>query len=200
MDNNLTIAVIAAGSAIIGSLAGGLINYYSSKKSLDREDRRRREELERKTADERLKKLYIPLLKIMSPSPPYDDGLNFDRRNCGLIMDLIKTNEMIASPELIHKYYEFTNCFYNNPEQINFGLDWELFNIVASEYDELKNILGYGSILRKPSKVKIVLNKLLSPILRIIKETSEKINYKIILWRRKKKKKIAAVKIKSGQL
>jgi hypothetical protein len=179
------VGIIAATSAIVASITTGLINYYSSKKSSDREDRRRREELERKTADERLNKLYIPLLKIMSPSPPYDEGLHLERRDCSRIIDLVVANEMLASPELLQIFGQFTDYFYNDTQQINHGLDLELFNIVDSEYNELKNILGYGSILRQPSKVKTVFNKLSTPIWEIIKE----IKYKIFIWHVNRRRK-----------
>lgn len=179
MQDNLIIAAIAAGSAIIGSLTGGLINYYSSKKSSDREDRRRREELERKTAEERLNKLYIPLIKMMSPSPPYDDGINFDRPTCVRIIETIDNNEMIASPELMRKYYSFTEYLYNGQDEIHRDLEWELFNIVDLEYAELKYILGYGNILQKPSKSKIILNSFLIPI----KAAKQKFDNIIFSWR-----------------
>jgi hypothetical protein len=183
MQDNLLIAAIAAGSAIIGSITGGLINYYSSKKSSDREDRRRREELERKTAEERLNKLYIPLIKMMSPSPPYDDGIHFDRQGCIRIIEIIKNNEMLASPELMRKYYSFTEYFYNDQDEIHRDLELELFNIVDSEYKELKYILGYGSILKIPSKGKLILISLLAPVGKIVKAVYNKINNIYFLWR-----------------
>ncbi|GEM_PF-5806325 len=159
MADNLTIAIISAASAIIGGTIVAFSKLFSTKISLDREDRRQRKELERSAANDRINNLYKPLINIMSPSPPYDEGINLDRRDCSRIIDIIEANEKFASPELMEKYYQFVEYFYNDCQnETKHDFDYELFYHIDSEYKELKNVLGYGSILRQPPKFKIILN------------------------------------------
>jgi len=188
MDNALIIAIIAAGGAIFGSTITCIVNYLSSKTMADREDRRRRAELEMKTAEERINKLYRSLLKIMTPNSP-DDGIYFDRETCVWILRHIEENEPLASPELMHKYYEFDYYFHIEPEKIGKGLDREFFNLVDSEYNELKNILGYGSILRRPSRVSVLFNRLLLPFKKLKKTINEYISDKLRMWRINRRRK-----------
>jgi len=131
----------------------------------------------------------MPLLRMMSPSPPYDDGIYFDRELGGRIIDSIEKNEILASPELMHKFYEFTDYYYNGQGEIRRDWDRELFDVVDVEYMELKNILGYGSILRKPSKFKIILNRLSLPF----KKLKNSIDDRLRMWRiNRRRKRIAA--------
>jgi hypothetical protein len=46
--------------------------------------------------------------------------------------------------------------YYNSPEKISGGLDYQLIRCVAAEYERLKEIIGYGEILEKESIFKIV--------------------------------------------
>lgn len=190
MDNTLMIAIVAAGGAVSGSAITCVVNYLSSKAMADREDKRRREELERKTAEERLNKLYTPLLKMMSPSPPYDEGIYFDRELGGRIIDFIEKNETLASPELMHKFYEFTDYYYDGQGEVRRDWDRELFDIVDVEYKELKNILGYGRILKQPSKIRNLFKRLFLPF----KKLKTNIDDKLRMWRIKRRRKRIAAK------
>ncbi len=73
MSESVLIAVIASSSALVGGIIGGLISMWTTKISADREDKRRREEIERKAATRRIENLYRPLLGLLNPRPPYDE-------------------------------------------------------------------------------------------------------------------------------
>ena len=162
MSENLLIAIIAASSALGGGLVGGLIALWTAKISADREDRRKQEDMTRKAAKERIEKLYEPLLSLMSPGPPYDEFI-LEPRQWRDVINFLDKNKTYASPELLRIFYEFRQTFYLQSSHIEEAdLGYSLFGTTDREHGRLKGILGYGSILKKPSKVRTLLNKLKS--------------------------------------
>ncbi len=161
MDEKLLIAVISASSAIIGGAIGGLISTWNTKVSADREDRRRQLEIERVNAVDRLEKLYKPLLRVITPSPPYDD-FHIDTETQKRAIVIIEKNEMYASPDLMNFFWTLRHVYYEKRGDIDRGFEWEFYSIVSEELARLKDILGYGRILRKPSISKIILDKTIS--------------------------------------
>ena len=163
MTEGLKIAIIAAASAVAGGLVGGAITIWSAKISADREDRRRREERERETAHERIENLYKPLVKALEPNPPYDD-FSIHPETQKRIMDKIEKNELLASPELREVFWEFRYAYYDEPRLIDRELSWKIYQLSSSEYDRLKEIMGYGRILEKESPIKIMLHRIKSRV------------------------------------
>lgn len=163
MSENVLIALIASFSALGGGVIGGLISIWTAKKSADREDKRRREEIERKTADERIKNLYEPLLSIITPGPPYDE-FYIDREDQKRIIEKIENNEIYASPELLNVFWEFLRAYYDESGKIDRELDWKIYELVSSEHSKLKEMIGYGRILKKDSIIKIVFKKIKSKV------------------------------------
>ena len=158
MSENVMIALIAGGSAVLGGVIGGLISMLTAKMSADREDKRRREEIERRTADERLENLYAPLLSALTPGPPYDE-FYIDKEHQCRIMDIIEENELHASPDLLEQLWDLRHAYFGNSKYEK-GWDWRLLNLVSSEHSQLKRIIGYGRILKKDSMVKLAIRKL----------------------------------------
>ena len=77
----------------------------------------------------------------MEPGPPYDEFyLNHEIQKC--VVDKFDKNDVYASPELLKIYWRFRYAHYNNPDEINRGLGDEIFNIVISEHDKLKEVIG----------------------------------------------------------
>ena len=68
MPDGVIIALITFCSAIGGGLITGYYSNRAAKFSADREDKRRREELERESARQRLNELYDSLLTRISPA------------------------------------------------------------------------------------------------------------------------------------
>lgn len=184
MNENALIALIAACSALGGGVIGGLISMWTAKKSADREDRRRREELERQTADERIKKLYEPLLAIITPGPPYDE-FYIDRQTQAMIIKKIEENERLASPDLLNVFWQFCRAHHGQSGNIDRELDWKMYELVLSEHSRLKEILGYGRILKKKSKIKLKYEKIKSHIEEKISEFRRKRHVSKIRKRRK---------------
>jgi hypothetical protein len=161
LSENLRIALIVACSALGGSLIGGLISLRAARLAADREDRRIRENLERQTAHERITKLYDPLLNYLSPGPPYEEFC-LDREICARVIEAIEKNKKFASPELLKIFYEFRHAFRNDFKSIQSGLDSSIYNLVCCEHEKLKDIIGFGRILKNPSKTKVVSDKMSS--------------------------------------
>lgn len=187
MSENVLIAIIAACSALSGGVIGGLISMWTAKKSADREDRRRREEIERKTADERIKKLYEPLLAIITPGPPYDEYY-LDSQTQKWIIEKIEQNERFASPDLLNVFWKIRRAYYEQQGDIDREIEWKILDLVSSEYDKLKAIIGYGRILKKESKIKIIYGKIKSLLDDKLKEFRRKMHIRRIKKRQKKSK------------
>lgn len=159
MNENVMIALIAAISALGGGIIGGLISMWTAKKSADREDKRRREEIERRTAAERIKNLYEPLLSIITPGPPYDE-FYLDGQTQQWIIEKIEKNELYASPDLLGVFWELRRVHYDESGNIDRELEWKIYRIASSEHSKLKDIIGYGRILRKETVIKKLYKKL----------------------------------------
>ena len=147
MSENVLIALIAASSALGGGIIGGLISIWTAKKSADREDKRRREEIEVKTADKRIKNLYDPLLSLITSSPPYDE-FYIDRETQNRIIEQIQKNELYASPDLLNIFWDLRRASYGEGE-FNSDMEWEILRLVSSEHSKLKEMIGYGKILKR---------------------------------------------------
>ena len=184
MSENVLIALIASFSALGGGVIGGLISMWSAKKSADREDKRRREEIERKTADERIKNLYEPLLSIITPGPPYDE-FYIDREDQKRIIEKNEKNEIYASPELLNVFWEFLRAYYDESGKIDRELDWKIYELVSLEHSRLKDIIGYGRILEKESIIKVIYDKIKSKI----EPRYSKIRMKLFAWKARKRRK-----------
>ena len=160
MTEGLKIAIISAASAVAGGLVGGAITIWSAKMSADREDRRRREELERKTALERIENLYEPLFDIIRYYAP--EGLRHihDAKKEEIIRTIedIKGFRTYASPDLLQAFWRFKHDY---PGKLH--KDEELFVITSSEHATLKEITGFGKILKK-SWIKTRLRRILRKI------------------------------------
>jgi len=185
MSESVLIALIATCSAVGGGVIVGLFSMWTAKKSADREDKRRREEIERKTADERIKNLYEPLLSIITPGPPYDE-FYIDREDQKRIIEKIEKNEIYASPELLNVFWEFLRAYYDESGKIDRGLDWKIYELVLLEHSKLKEMIGYGSILKKDSIIKIVFKKIKSKVEPIYTKIRRKISLRKARRRRKK--------------
>ena len=134
---------------------------WTTKMSADREDKRRREEIERKAAARRIENLYRPLLGLLNPRPPYDE-FHIDREMQRIIIDKIHENEFYASPELLNIFWDLRRAYYGEGN-FNHHKQVEMFRLVLSEYDELKKMLGYGKI-RKERSIEGLLGKFKSKI------------------------------------
>ncbi len=150
-------AIIAASSVISGSLITGLWSFISTRLSTRKEDQRRHEDLNRSTARERIDKLYEPLARIMGSSP--DGEFYLDDSDRAKIQKLVSTNDIYASPDLLRVYYSFLDAYRNQAYEMH-SIEWHLYCLAVDEYDQLKEILGYGSILRKQSLLKKVTTSL----------------------------------------
>jgi hypothetical protein len=91
----------------------------------------------------------------MSPGPPYDE-FSLEREACSRIIDLVQKHERYASADLLHLSWKFCHAFYEDFDDIGEGIDMSLYKLVNEEYDALKDLLGYGIILKK-SKPQLLL-------------------------------------------
>lgn len=180
MSENVLIALIATFSALGGGVIGGFISMWTAKKSADREDKRRRE----KTADERIKNLYDPLLSLITPGPPYDE-FYIDRETQKWIIEEIQKNELYASPDLLNIFWDLRYAYYGEGE-FNRDMEWEILRLVSSEHSKLKEMIGYGRILKKDSIIKIVFKKIKSKLEPIYTKIRSKISLRKARRRRKK--------------
>ncbi len=149
LSENVITAIIAAASAVTGGVIVGFFTLWTAKIAADGEDRRRKEDLARQTAEARIAELYGPLTKMLSPSPPYDD-LDISDEMLGSISSRIENNEQYASPQLLEAFWRFRFACHNDRPKVH-RLGEELANAAYVEFTTLKNSLGYGSILKKKS-------------------------------------------------
>ena len=176
--------LIGAFSAMGGGVIVGLFSMWIAKQSADREDKRRREEIERKTADERINNLYEPLLSIITPGPPYDE-FYIDRETQKWIIEKIQKNELYASPDLLNIFWDLRRAYYGEGE-FNRDMEWEILRLVSSEHSKLKEMIGYGRILKKDSIIKIVFKKIKSKVEPIYTKIRRKISFRKARRRRRK--------------
>jgi len=183
MSENLWVALITGCSALLGGLIGALISMYTAKLSADREDKRRRQEIERKIADERIKNLYDSLLSIVTPGPPYDEFF-IDRETQKWIIEEIQKNELYASPELLDIFWDLRRAYYGEGE-FKRDMEWEILRLVSSEHSKLKELIGYGRILEKESIIKTAFQKFKSKIEPIYTDIRNKISLRKARRRRR---------------
>lgn len=163
--------LITAGVILFSNILGCATTLLVVKLTKDIEYRLKKEEVNREKADDRIKNLYGPLIKLMSPQPPYDDlDLNFEKRRD--VIKLIEKNEKYASPDLLKSFWEFRVVYYDGTKSQNglSNIGFELYDKAYHEYEELKSILGYGSILKGPSSIKSAHKKITSLISSIVKK------------------------------
>ncbi|OHB80146.1 MAG: hypothetical protein A2Z25_07090 [Planctomycetes bacterium RBG_16_55_9] len=155
--------LITGGAALLGSIIGGLVTLLGAKFTRSAEYRLKKEEILREKADDRIKFLYRPLLKLMSPSPPYDD-FYLESEVCKDVINLIEKNELYTSPDLLKLFREFRYAYCNGTGESNraSNIDSDLYEKAYSEYEDLKNILGYGLIIKESSASKSRLKKIWS--------------------------------------
>ena len=140
--------IVTAIAALGGSIIGGILSLLGARLSADMQYRQKREEVLREAANDRIKVLYEPLLRIMSPGPPYDE-FYLERDTCSRIIDLIEKHERYASTDLLRLLWKFRHAYYEDFDDIGKGIDTSLYELVNEEYDALKDLLGYGTILKK---------------------------------------------------
>ena len=172
--------LIGAFSTMGGGVIVGLFSMWTAKQSADREDKRRREE----TADERINNLYEPLLSIITPGPPYDE-FYIDRETQKWIIEKIQKNELYASPDLLNIFWDLRRAYYGEGE-FNRDMEWEILRLVSSEHSKLKEMIGYGRILKKDSTIKIVFKKIKSKVEPIYTKIRRKISLRKARRQRKK--------------
>lgn len=182
---NIIAATIAALSALGGSFIGGAMTIWGAKITTDKEFRLKREEVLREAAKERINKLYKPLINYLDPTPPYDD-FYLEREFCGRIIDFFEKNELYASSELLGIFWQFRWSFFNSPDEINKSLGLNLYNKAFDEYESLKEILGYGHILKRKSTAKKIFSKISKQSEKIIRNVRHSNFIRKINRRRKK--------------
>jgi hypothetical protein len=180
LDPHILTAVIGA----VGGLIGGIISLVGVKLTADNQSRERREKLLREAAVERLERLYEPLLNFMTAGAPYD-GLDFDQQACNHIIKLIEKNKRYATPDLLNVFGEFQFAYQEDFSAISRGLDLLLYNTVSAEYTALKDLLGYGPILKQPSKPSRVFRKVKSRVRSKLENWRNEYRW----WRRRRAKK-----------
>lgn len=164
----LTPSMITGLAALGGSLIGGIMTLLGAKISADKEYRQKKEEVLRSAAEKRIENLYEPLINIMSPTAPYDD-FYIDEDLCSLIINLIEKNERYASSELLRIFWKLRYLHFNDHKDNNQDIAGELYSQAMKEYDKLKELLGYGSIVKFESGTIKLIKK-------IINETSYKMH------------------------
>ncbi len=153
-------AIITASAAIGGVFITGIISLLTQKISGNREDRRRREDLMKSVARERINNLYQPLREVLS----FPDGeFEVEHEHRSKIIDIVGKNHIYASPGFLDVYYTFLDAFRNYaPVPHMSDLDWRLYEVICDDYDGLKEMLGYGSITRKRSWLRLVFRSVIS--------------------------------------
>lgn len=146
---NLSVAIVSAGSAVLGGVVAGIMSILANHLLNNREDRRRQEEIQRSTANERMNKLYAPLLAIMSGDP--EDGFYLEPDAVGMVLSKIDQESMCASPKLLRLSWDLEALYRYEPQKINDGLAWNLYTTVTTEFGILKSMVGYGEILKEES-------------------------------------------------
>lgn len=182
MDEKLLIAIIAAPSAIIGGLVAGMFTLLTNKLLADREDRRIRDKIVRMSAQERLNNLYYPLIKLLSP---VYGVVEFNRDLVGSIIKLIDKNEKYASPDLLSFYWEFSFNYSEEHQLLEDKYYREFNKFVYQEFKELKDKLGFGNIVKKPTRS----NKIINYITKTYNAYKEKRHMNKIIKKRKGRKK-----------
>ena len=141
LNDNIVTAIITLSASIIG----GVITLLGTKLAADKEDRRGREEVSRAAANERIKILYEPLLKLMSSSPPYDDFyIEPEVRN--KIISLLEKSERYASSDLLKIFWTFRNSWFCDTDVIERRkVDFCLYETARAEYEDLKKTVRLRS-------------------------------------------------------
>jgi len=187
MSEALLFAIVSGSSAIIGGVVVGVISIWNTKIAADREDRRRRLDIERENAEDRINKLYQPLLKILTPPPPYDE-FYIDTETQKWAIEKIEKNEMCASPDLLNAFWALRHVYYEKRGNINRDFEWEFYELVSEEHARLKAIIGYGRILKKKSIIRKIIEKIKSYIKEKRREFRLKRHVKRVKKRRSKTK------------
>jgi hypothetical protein len=156
---DLSSNIVTALAALLGSFIGAAMSLLGVKLTADKQDRQKREEVLREAANKRIEMLYEPLLNTLFSIPPYDD-VHLDDEECKSIIHLIQKNERYASPDLLDIFWRFRYAYFNDFPKIANGLDSSLCETADAEYSALKELLGYGPILKKESKRKHLLKSI----------------------------------------
>lgn len=127
--------------------------YITQRSTVKREERQRLAKMSRERALERINGLYKPLLKLLDPGPPYE-GIHLDPEDGAKMMELVDKQELLASPDLLNVIWEFKQGYYSSIGETSIGLEYKIFEVASHEYDQLKEILGYGKIIKDLSIVK----------------------------------------------
>ena len=188
MPETLLLAIVSGSSAILGGAVVGIISLWGTKVAADREDRRRLLEIETKNAGDRIKELYEPLLKILTPGPPYDE-FYIDAETQKWAIDTIEKNEIYASPDLLSAFWTLRHVYFDNRGNIDRDFEWELYDLVSKEHARLKAIIGYGRILKKKSILRKQIEKIKSYITEKRREFRRKRHVIEVKKRRSKAKK-----------
>lgn len=175
--DNMAVAIISGGSAILGGLMTGVLSIIASIVRSNREDRRHQEEIQRSTASERINKLYVPLMAIMAKDP--EDGFYLESEEIERILNKIDKEEMCASPQLLKLRWELEYLYRFDIDKIADGLDWKIYSRVASELAALKAIIGYGTIIKEDSWLKKVRIKIANKSMDYYRQ----VRRKIFVWK-----------------
>ncbi len=104
--------------------------------------------------------LYEPLMKLMTPKPPYHDP-PIDEETGKWIIEEVSKNSIYASPNLIRFVGDFREALFNDQKKlIEERLDYRLHQLISGEYGRLKEILGYDAVIKKDSAIMLLYRKL----------------------------------------
>lgn len=164
MTENIQVALIALCSSLVGGLVAGFFTLRATRNATDREDNRREKERKRKLAEEMIDRLYEPLMKLMIPTPPYDEPPVDDETGRWIIKEVWK-NSLYASSGLLRVASDFGDALYNDRGRLHKeNLHDRLFEMINSDYGMLKKMIGYDTILKEESAIKVILKRLKSKI------------------------------------
>lgn len=159
----LTPSIVTGLAALGGSLIGGIMTLLGAKISSDKEYRQKQEEVLRGAAERRIKNLYEPLMNMMSPAPPYDE-FYIERDLCSSIISHIEKNERYASSDLLRIFWQLRSSYFNDHREIEQDTAIDLYSQAIKEYEKLKELLGYGSIVKGDSSSKKLIAKIIKTI------------------------------------
>jgi hypothetical protein len=162
MDANktITLAIIAGVLPLLGVIVTAVFSYVIARQNARIQYRQKQEEISRQAAIIRIEKLYEPLINIMARAASYD-SFDLSPEDCREIGSIIQNNELYASPDLLQLFWKFK---YALSEEHDWSKGLDLYNKAYEEYSFLKEMLGYGSILKKTSRLRSFLRNAYSTI------------------------------------
>jgi hypothetical protein len=145
--------------ALGGAVIGGCISLIGTLLVVREQSRQKREEIRRKAAENRIDYLYEPLANILRPTAPYEDN-ELSEEAMDEVLKLIDKHQRYASSDLLNVYWELCYARCHHLVDTTEPLDEKLMRIVDEEYAELKELLGYGVLLKKERPIGIFTNRI----------------------------------------